>query len=162
MSEAYRSAQFKRGTIILNDPARARSRVRIEDEDGTQSYWLAWNMPAAGASKIFNAPDVGSQVNVLLDRHGEDGVILGARYSSKDTPPTTDGNLLKAFMQGGADIDYHKGTGKLTMRLPGGLAIEGNVDFSNGYVKSEGRRIDHTHTHPGIVRGGASTDPPNV
>ena len=57
-------------------------------------------MAAAGGSKIFNQPDMGSQVNVLLDRHGEDGVILGARYSKADQPPTTNGKLLKALLEG--------------------------------------------------------------
>lgn len=163
------SSPFKRGVVLLNDPAKARSRVKIEDEDGVRTFWLAWNMPAAGNSKIYNAPDIGSQVNCLVDWRGEDGCILGARYSDKDTTPTGDGTLLKALLQGGLDFSYSKSSGALTLKAPGGLnfeapnvTVKGNVDFSSGHVKSNGKRIDDTHTHGGIVPGGASTDVPDA
>lgn len=34
------------------------------------------------------------------------------------------------------------------------------VDITGGYLKVNGVRVDDTHTHGGIVRGGAQTDPP--
>lgn len=148
------NASYKRGIVLLNDPANGRSRVKIEDEDGVRTFWLAWNMPSAGKSKIFNAPDIGSQVNCLLDRNGEDGCILGARYSKADTTPTSDGNLMKALLEGGLDFSYNKGSGALALKAPGGLTLEaptvtvkGNTDFTDGYVKSNGVRIDDTHGH---------------
>lgn len=162
------NASYKRGIVLLNDPANGRSRVKIEDEDGVKTFWLAWNMPAAGKSKIFNAPDIGSQVNCLLDRNGEDGCILGARYSKADTTPTSDGNLMKALLEGGLDFSYNKGSGALALKAPGGLIFEapnvtvkGNTDFTEGYVKSNGKRIDDTHTHGGIVSGPDSTSVPD-
>lgn len=147
------SSPYKRGIVLLNDPAKARSRVKIEDEDGVRTFWLAWNMASAGGSKTYNAPDIGSQVNCLVDWRGEDGCILGARYSDKDKPPTEDGNLLKHLMQGGLDFEYNKSSGGAVLKVPAGLTIEaplrikGNVDFSDGYVKSNGKRIDDTHGH---------------
>ncbi len=121
--DGYRSAQFKRGIVRENDPRTGRSKIEVVDEDGTQSFWLAWNMPAAGASKVFNQPDLGSQVNVLLDRHGEDGVILGARYSQEDKPPTENGQILKALLEGGFNLEYDKGAGTLTLNVPNGTTI---------------------------------------
>lgn len=35
------------------------------------------------------------------------------------------------------------------------------VDITGGYLKVNGVRVDDTHTHGGIVRGGALTDPPS-
>lgn len=163
------SSPYKRGIVLLNDPAKARSRVKIEDEDGVRTFWLAWNMASAGASKSYNAPDIGSQVNCLIDWRGEDGCILGARYSEKDTPPASDGSLMKHLLQGGLDFEYSKSSGALKLKLTGGLTLEapqinvkGNVDFSGGHVKSEGKRIDSTHTHGGIVPGNSSTDVPDT
>lgn len=173
MGDAYRSAQFKRGEIVENDFAKGQSRVRFEDEDGVNSYWLAWNMPAAGGSKIYNAPDVGSQVNALVDRHGEDGVILGARYSEKDKTPTSNGKLLKALLEGGMDFEYDKAKGALTLKLPAGLTIEAASVSIKGDVKVDGpvavtgeslthnaHNIGDTHRHTEVMAGPATTGPP--
>lgn len=165
--EAYRSAQFKRGEVIENDPKTGRSRVRFEDEDGVSSFWLAWNMPAAGGSKIFNQPDLGSQVNALVDRHGEDGVILGARYSDKDKPPTDNGRLVKALLEGGFDFEYDKGSGVLTLKLSAGLTIEAGSVSIKGPVAIEGAALTHNqknvgsdHKHVDVMSGPATTGPP--
>lgn len=149
MDESYRSAQFKRAIVRENDPKTGRSRVEMIDEDGTQSHWLAWNMPAAGGSKFFNAPDIGSQVNVLLDRHGEDGVILGARYSKSDTTPTQNGKLIKALLEGGLDFEYDKAEGTLILKLPAGLTIEASAITlkSAGELTHNDKNIGSTHGH---------------
>lgn len=159
MSEAYRSAQFKRGVIKENDPKRGRSRVEFPDEDGVVSFWLAWNMGAAGGSKLFNQPDVGSLVNALVDRHGEDGVILGASYNDKDAPPTTDGKLLKALLEGGLDFSYDKGSGSLTLKLPAGLTIEAGSVSIKGPVAIEGAALTHNGKNVGSDHGHVSAPP---
>lgn len=159
MDDSYRSAQFKRGIVRENDPKTGRSRVEIVDEDGTQSYWLAWNMAAAGGSKIFNQPDLNSQVNVLLDRHGEDGVILGARYSKADQPPTTNGKLLKALLEGGLDFEYDKASGSLTLKLPAGLNIEAGSVKIKGPVEIEGATLKHNGKNVGSDHGHVTAPP---
>ncbi|MBK9083232.1 MAG: phage baseplate assembly protein V [Rhizobiales bacterium] len=167
MSEAYRSAQFKRGVVVENDPKKGLSRVRFEDEDDVSSYWLAWNMPAAGGSKVYNAPDLGSQVNALVDRHGEDGVILGARYSEADAPPTQNGKLMKALMEGGLDFEYDKASGSLTLKLPAGLTIEagsvsikGPVAVTGASMTHNGANVGETHRHGEVRSGPSLTGPP--
>jgi len=55
--------------------------------------------------------------------------------------------------------------GKLTITGPsveitGNLKVVGNVDFSGGYVKSNGKTIDNTHVHTGITPGPANTGTP--
>lgn len=159
------SSPYKRGIVLLNDPAKARSRVKIEDEDGVRSFWLAWNMGGAGASKIYNAPDIGSQVNCLVDWRGEDGCILGARYSDKDKPPTSDGKLMKSLLEGGGDFTYNKGNGSLVLKLPGGLTIEGpeikvkgNIDVT-GSMKANGKPVDETHRHKDVMGGSGTSGP---
>jgi phage baseplate assembly protein V len=136
-------AEFKRGTVKENDPKKARSRVEVTDEDGSASYWLAWNMSSAGASKMYSQPDVGSQVNVLFDRHGEDGIILGARYSDQDQPPTQNGALVKALMEGGGDVEYNKGNGQFIIKMPGGVVIETPLLIIRGEVQIVGPKVTH-------------------
>jgi len=148
------NSPYKPGIVLLNDYARGRSRVTFEDEDGTRSYWLRWNSPFTGKSKFYNAPDIGSQVNCMVDWQGEDGCIVGASYSEKDATPTSDGGLMKAMLEGGLDFSYNKSGGGLTIKTPGVLTLEasniitkGNVDLNNGYVKNDGVSIDKTHGH---------------
>lgn len=166
MDQAYRSAQFKRGTVKENDPKTGRSRVEIKDEDGTSSYWLSWNMAAAGGSKVYNQPDLESQVHCLLDRHGEDGVILGARYSEKDAPPTQNGKLLKALLEGGLDFEYDKGAGSLTLKLPAGIVIEASTvtikaDIATtGTLTNNGHDVSSTHKHTQVMPGGGLSGVP--
>lgn len=167
MGDAYRSAQFKRGIVRENDPKKGRSRVEFPDEDGVTSFWLSWNMGAAGGSKLFNQPDVGSMVNTLVDRHGEDGVILGASYNDKDAPPTQNGKLLKALLEGGLDFEYDKGAGTLTLKLPAGLTIEagsvsikGPVAIEGASLMHNGKNVGDTHVHTGVTPGPANTGPP--
>ena len=161
MDDSYRSSQFKRGIVRENDPKTGRSKVEMVDEDGTQSFWLAWNMPAAGGSKIFNQPDIGSQVNCLVDRHGDDGVILGARYSKEDKPPTENGKLLKMLLEGGLDFEYDKAAGTLTLKLSA-LTIEAPaITFKGASLKHNAKNIGDSHKHGGIQVGASDTDVPS-
>lgn len=118
------NSPYKNGIIRENDPKRGRSKVEFVDEDGTQSYWLRWNMPVAGKSKFYNQPDIGSQVNCILDHHGEDGVIIGASFSAGDAPPTQKGTEMKADLEGGLDYLYDKANGALFLRTKGPMTLQ--------------------------------------
>lgn len=154
--------QSKPGIVKENDPKRGMSRVQIEDEDEVSSFWMAWNMPAAGGSKFYNQPDIGSQVNCLYDPHAESGVILGARYSEKDTPPTQDGKALMAQLEGGGLFHYDKASGKIILKAPGGLEIEADVKITGSSVKHNNKNIGSTHRHDGVEPGGGNTGEPQV
>jgi phage baseplate assembly protein V len=107
---------FKRGIVKEIDPARARVRVEFADEDGNVSFWLNVNQPAAAGNKAYWMPDVGAQVNCLMDWDGEDGCVLGALYSEADAPPTTDGDAIHIRTSAGMEIIISKGGGTLTVR----------------------------------------------
>ncbi len=160
MSEAYRSSQFKRAIVVENDTSKARSRVEFQDEDGVQSYWMSWVMGAAGGSKIYNAPDIGSQVACMVDRHGEDGVILGSTYSDGDPPPTTDGNAFMAALAGGGIFHYDKASGKLTLTVPGGLQVVGDFKAEGGVFEHEGKNVGKDHKHKDVLSGPSQTGEP--
>jgi phage baseplate assembly protein V len=159
-------AEFKRGIVRENDGAKARSRVEIVDEDGAQSYWLAWNT-SAGASNVYEAPDIGSQVNVLMDGQGEDGVILGSRYSDVDQPPTTDPRQTKIALEGGLTLTWDRASRTLAIAMPQGLnlqvgtlTITGNVAISGGTLTHNGKDVGATHKHSGVEPGGGQSGQP--
>ena len=157
--DAYRNSQYKVGIVRKNDPKKGRSKVEFADEDGVQTTWVRWNSPFTGKSKFFNEPDMGSQVNVLLDKHGEDGVILGASYNDDDEPPTQNGKLMKMLLEGGLDFQYDKASGALTLKLPAGLTVEaGSITLKSGTLTHNDKNVGSDHTH--MTPAGPS-DPPS-
>ena len=152
-------SEFKRGEVVLNDYENGRSRVKVVDEDGSQSYWLAWNMGGSSKNKFYNAPDIGSQVNCLFDARGEDGIILGARYSKEDGTPTQNGKEMKALMEGGLDFTYDKGSGLLVLKAPGGMAIETSNLVIKAPVVIEGATLTHNSKNVGSTHGHTTAPP---
>ena len=164
---------FKRGVVKETDDKRARVRVEFQDEDGAVSYWLNVNQAAAAGNKSYWMPDVGAQVNCLVDWDGEDGTVLGALYSDKDAPPTDNGKTIHIRTAAGTDIVVDKESGNITitgvkeaswqadkLTITADVKVIGNTDFEGGYVRSKGHAIDDTHKHTDVLPGPALTGPP--
>ncbi len=75
------------GIISDIDEAVVRVRVTLPECDNLRSNWLAVLQRNTQDNKDYWLPDIGEQVEVSLDDNGEDGVVLGAVYSSVDTAP---------------------------------------------------------------------------
>ena len=64
-----------------------RARVRFPDRGNLQSWWLRVLMHNTQDTKDFWMPDLGEQVECLLDENFRNGLILGSSSPSTDTPP---------------------------------------------------------------------------
>ncbi|MDR6952686.1 phage baseplate assembly protein V [Ancylobacter sp. 3268] len=117
---------YRRGIVTELDPEKVRARVEFQDRDGVKSWWLEVNQPAAtsGKNRVYSMPDMGAQVNCLVDEKAEAGTIIGSIYSDLDPPPITDGRHMHAALEGGLVFDYDRGTGKLTLSAPGGIELK--------------------------------------
>jgi phage baseplate assembly protein V len=115
--DSEKNSPFKRGIVVKTDASKVRAKVRFSDEDGNVSYWLNVNQPASGSNKSYRMPDVGSQVNCLIDWDGEDGTVLGSAYSEADSPPTTDGKHLMEKFDDGTVFKYDRGSSTLTITI---------------------------------------------
>ena len=131
---------FKRGIVKEIDPARGRARVEFQDEDGNISFWLNVNQQAAAANKSYWMPDVGAQVNCLLDWDGEDGCIIGSLYSQADPPPTSDGDAIHIRTAAGLEVIVSKGGGDITVRNARNVRVQatGEVRISAPKIVLEG------------------------
>jgi phage baseplate assembly protein V len=78
------------GTISSTDPDKGKARVRFA-EDGIVSAPLPVLASRTSKDKAYAMPDVGEHVACLMDENAEQGVILGAVYSSKNTPGAVTG-----------------------------------------------------------------------
>jgi phage baseplate assembly protein gpV len=122
---------------------RPRARVTFPDRQNLQSWWLRVLQHNTKETKDFWMPDLGEQVECLMDENFRNGLILGASYSDVDQPPpgmtldkrhTTfkDGatleydralHVLTHLAQDGALFKYDAAAHVLSFALPSGATI---------------------------------------
>ncbi len=162
------------GTVSAVDADKVQARVRLPECDNLRTNWLNVLQRNTQDNKDYWLPDVGEQVEVLLDANGEDGVILGAVYSDVDKPPFSDKNVRGTKYADGAEFSYNRATHTLTVKggiervvievavgitlkgktidltadtttVNGNLEINGNA-HSTGSMLSDGQNSNH-HSH---------------
>jgi phage baseplate assembly protein V len=109
--------------------------------DGEVSYWLAVLKSKTLKDKAYWMPDIGEHVAVLIDENAEEGVILGAIYSSQDTPPVSNANKCHIKFQDGTVLEYDRAEHKLKADVKGDIDVKatGRCDVdcqSQIYIKS--------------------------
>ena len=124
VNDGEKNSPFKRGIVKEVDGKTGKARVEFQDEHETTSFWLNVNQKASSANKSYWMPDVGSQVNCLIDWHGEDGSVLGSFYSEADPPPTEDAGVHYERYESGLEIIVSKGGGDMTIRGAQNVRIE--------------------------------------
>lgn len=132
------------GTVSAVDADKVQARVRLPECDNMRTNWLNVLQRNTQDNKDYWLPDVGEQVEVLLDANGEDGVILGAVYSEVDRPPFNDKDTRGTKYADEAEFSYNRATHTLTIR--GGIehmVIECSADVM---VKTQKATIDAAET----------------
>ncbi|MCT2386793.1 phage baseplate assembly protein V [Erwinia pyrifoliae] len=104
------------GTVSAIDADKVQARVRLPECDNMRTNWLNVLQRNTQNNKDYWLPDVGEQVEVLLDANGEDGVILGAVYSDVDKPPFGNKDVRGTQYADGAEFSYNRATHTLTIR----------------------------------------------
>ncbi len=129
---------LKFGTITSINPLTARARVQFA-EDGMNSYWLAVLQNKTLNDKFYSMPAVGEQVACLMDENSEEGVILGAIYTSEDTPVIETEKQYSANFEDGTFANVDKETQTLTLSFPnihliGNITHEGTLSNTDGII----------------------------
>ncbi|KFK91944.1 MULTISPECIES: phage baseplate assembly protein V [unclassified Serratia (in: enterobacteria)] len=138
------------GTISAVDPQTVRARVRLPEADNLRTDWLNVLQRNTQNTKDYWLPDIGEQVEVLLDANGEDGVILGAVYSSVDLPPVNNKDTRGTTHADEAAFYYDRATHTLTIN--GGIQHIVIVVKANVHITAQQATIDALQT---IVTGDA-------
>lgn len=132
------------GTVSAVDVDKVQARVRLPECDNLRTNWLNVLQRNTQNNKDYWLPDVGEQVEVLLDANGEDGVILGAVYSDVDKPPFGNKDVHGTTSSDGAEFSYNRASHTLIIR--GGIehmVIECSADVM---VKTQKATIDSPQT----------------
>jgi phage baseplate assembly protein V len=118
MSETLKEfgASFKFGAVSAVDAKTCRVRVRLPDYDNLRTAWLPVLQWKTLRDKHYHLPDIGEHVVVLLDGRGEDGVVLGAIFSSADAPPVSSGDKHHVRFDDSAEMEYDRHTHQLTIK----------------------------------------------
>lgn len=162
------------GIVSQIDPINVQARVNFEDDEST-SFWLPIIQTKTLKDKFYAIPDIGEQVACLMDENSEDGVILGAIYSTEDVSSTQSEKQLSVNLEDGSYINADKENQTLTvafskMKLIGNIEHEGTFTNTAG-IKSNADITDKTssmqamrdtynpHTH--IGNQGSPTSKPS-
>lgn len=162
------------GIVSQINPILAQARVNFGDDDST-SFWLPVLQTKTQKDKFYSMPDIGEQVVCLMDSNSEDGVILGAIYSTADVSNSQSEKEFSINLENGSSINANKETNTLTvifetMKLVGKIEHEGIFTNTDG-IKSQADISDKTssmqtirdtynpHTH--IGNQGSPTSKPS-
>jgi phage baseplate assembly protein V len=123
------------GEVSAIDYPKCRIRVRLDDRDGLQTYWI--NVPqrnTQGTKRRPLMPELGEQVAVLLDEDGVGGVYLGGIYSTAEPPPVVDEDTDYVRFSDGTVSTYDRAAGVMTLDCVGELLVkcERNITIESG------------------------------
>ncbi|HCL5251816.1 TPA: phage baseplate assembly protein V [Salmonella enterica] len=155
------------GIISDIDEVKVCVRVTLPECDDLRTNWLPILQRNTQNNKDYWLPDIGEQVEVLLDDNGEDGVVLGAVYSSVDAAPVA--SLDKRYVQfaDGAAFEYDRKEHQLTINggiekivievktsisitapqvaIKGNVNVDGSINASGSIIDAGGNTNHHSH-----------------
>lgn len=123
--------QLEYGEVTALDHKTCRLRVRLDDRDGLQTYWL--QIPqrnTQGTQRRPLMPELGEQVAVLLDADGVGGVYLGGIYSTAEPPPVVDEDTDYVRYSDGTVVAYDRVAGVMTLECVGEVVLKCGGDIT--------------------------------
>ncbi len=121
-------------------------KVKLLDLDDMITHWLPLPASVTQDDKNQDTIDIGTQVALLLDSRGEEGIIIGAVYSDEDPPPAPSKDKWHRKFKDGTIIEYDRSAhilkvdaqGEITVKASGPVKVEGqNVTVKGTQVKIE-------------------------
>jgi phage baseplate assembly protein V len=154
------------GNISQINASKGLARVHFDDVD-IVSGWLPIIVPRTNTDKQVDPMEEGEHVACLMDSRDENGVILGAIYSTQDIPPTDAGadTFIRKFADGtiikydrGATHEYSITNDTLTFKMnrTGGFEISKGTESLKKIINDLAQECE-TMTMP---VSGASAGPP--
>ncbi len=128
------------GIVSQIDPINVQARVSFEDDEST-SFWLPVLQTKTLKVKFYVMPDIGEQVACLMDENSEDGVILGAIYSTEDVSAMQNEKQLSVNLEDGSYINADKENQTLTVAFSK-MKLIGNIEHDGTFTNTAGIKSD--------------------
>lgn len=97
---------LKFGVVSGVDAAKGLVRVKFDDNEGMESWWLPVASPFTLKNKAYLMPQAGEHVACMMDDNCEAGVVVGAIYSEADKPPVDDAGKFHVLFEDGTFLEY--------------------------------------------------------
>lgn len=166
---------LKFGVISDVKPESALYRVKLTEDDITTAF-IPVLVTNSFKTKTESPLSVNEHVAVLMDENSENGVILGAIYSSADMPADDAGeDIFRTTYEDGSVVSFDKSKGEYTLDMKGDVIIKvtgskkvkitGDVEVT-GKITATGDVVGahvslQQHTHPYMnLTTPATTSPP--
>ena len=124
------------GIVTQINPVTVQARVNFADDEST-SYWLPIIQSKTMKDKFFVMPDIGEEVACIMDENSEDGVILGAIYSSVDLPVVTSEKQISVNLENSSLINIDKETNTLTITFEN-INLNGKINHTGMLINTDG------------------------
>lgn len=122
--EANRGAVLRWGTVTGVDEKAGSARVQIDDAENIVTMPLRVLQQRTLKDQHQELPDLGEQVVCLFAGQGfEQGVILGAVYSTKDPSPGKPPHVWYRRFEDGTELEYDRQEHLLRISVNGDMAI---------------------------------------
>lgn len=137
MSETFleSAVTLRYGLIEEIDQEKYLVKVKLLDLDMV-THWLPLPTSVTQDDKSQDTIDKGTQVALLLDARGEEGIIIGAVYSDEDPPAVNSKDKWHRTFKDGTIIEYDRSAHVLKVDTQGEITIK-----ATGPVKIEGQNI---------------------
>lgn len=117
-------AELHFALVSAVDYQTCRIRVRLDEQDGLETYWLAVpQRHTQGSQSRPLLPELDEQVAVLLDDEGVNGVYLGGIYSSAEPPPVLDQDSHYVRFSDGTSVTYDRQAHQLLVDCVGTVTV---------------------------------------
>ncbi|MEH6521222.1 phage baseplate assembly protein V [Sulfitobacter sp.] len=158
-------SQGRTGVVTEVDAVNGFARVQLTEGDAPMlTGWIPWVEPAAGANKTHNPPSVGQQVEIKSESGDlHDATIQGSLNSASNGRPSGASDEFVLLSVGSASIKATDGGSAIVIAVGGyslTLSAAGAVN-AGGALSHDGKNIGKSHTHPNVLNGPDSTEPPN-
>lgn len=110
------------GHITELDASKGLAKVKF-DEDDFVSDWLQIVVRNSISNKSESWFDVDEFVCVMMDKHDEEGIILGAVYHEGNTPPIGNKDTVGVTFPDGTVIKYDRETSKFEINCAGEVNV---------------------------------------
>ena len=124
------------GIVSQINPLLVQARVSFEDDEST-SYWLPILQTKTLKDKFYVMPDIGELVVCLMDETSVDGVILGAIYSTVDTPVITTEKQISLNLENNSLINIDKEMNSLNITFEN-INLNGNINHTGKLINTDG------------------------
>nr|DAN90211.1 MAG TPA: baseplate assembly protein [Caudoviricetes sp.] len=128
---------FAAGIVVAVNEQAVTVRVQFPDKENVISWDLNVNQTRAG---VVWMPQIGEQVNCLMDEQLKAGTVIGSFYTKENPPPVQTAEKCHVTFKDGTVIEYDPAAHHLTADIGTGTAavkassitLDGDVSITGG------------------------------